>query len=237
MLIIRVDDCGWGTEHCIDKNMKEYRAFHKLFADRNIPYCAGVIPAVCSEEMILWMKDNFYSGVSTFLHGWEHKSLEINKAAGVRASTEFRGLDLTKQKQLIKNGLTKLECLRPIGFIPPFNCYDNNTIQACIDFNLIYFLVGAEERTGFIEGPERKEKYRKHSGVYVIPENIDLYFTGDFSKALKNIEYIKKIPQSNYPNILSLHCVWEYPNIKGKALPLLLDTIQDKVNDIRDFKE
>lgn len=229
MIIIRVDDVGWTYSKKPDFGMENYSKFHKLFKERNLPYCPAVIPGICDNEMIAWMKQNFYEDVSTFIHGWIHKNITRHTTA-----SEFGGLSFVKQKEIIYWGIETLKSLNPVGFVAPFNAYNDTTIKACAYWGLKYLLTGANSRDRKNRDPE---EYRIQHGMICIPEQLDLYCTGAYDKTMEVIETVKKLEPRDYPYIVSLHCIWEYPNLAGDALPRLLDAVQKKgVMDIRSFK-
>ena len=110
------------------------------FQNYNIPVTFGVIPYICrdnSEPMPLSLKkaeilkNAIDSGIlEAALHGYCHKGVSKTKNG---TYSEFSGLDYTAQFKKITEGKNLLKEMLKIEintFIPPWNSYDSNTIQA-----------------------------------------------------------------------------------------------------------
>lgn len=110
------------------------------FKNYNIPLTLGVIPYLCkdnSEPLPLALskaeilKNAIDSGIlETALHGYCHQS--VSKTSDGTYS-EFSGLDYKAQIKKITEGKNLLEEILKIKintFIPPWNSYDLNTIEA-----------------------------------------------------------------------------------------------------------
>lgn len=218
-IIIRVDDVGWGLKKRIDSLMADYSQFHSLFAERNIPYCPCIIPAICDESMVKWMVDNFYSEVAPCLHGWNHER-------STTPDDEFGGLEYYLIEDKLRKGIKQLDPLKVWGMSSPWNRYDNKVIDACKNVGLNFFFMGY--------GREKEEKFYANDDFVVLPVTPSLYVRS--GEALKSIKRLDKLSEQDYPHVLTLHCTWEYPNLKGNDLAKLLDNLKEK-HEIVDIKK
>ena len=99
-----------------------------FLAERNIPITLAVIPCDKNEEYILptdsaWLNLLKADNVEIALHGLTHQDL---------GKGEFGGLTFEESYRRLSKGKNFLEAqLRPITtFIPPFNAYNENTLNA-----------------------------------------------------------------------------------------------------------
>ena len=125
-----------------DLEMKLINAFQKY----NVPCTFGVIPYVHAGDVhdpapqdvvpltpmkASILKDAIEANVlEVALHGYSHQTILASPAGGY---TEFYGLNYDSQKQKITDGKALLEEMldtRVNTFIPPWQSYDLNTIQA-----------------------------------------------------------------------------------------------------------
>ncbi|MGA3296040.1 MAG: DUF2334 domain-containing protein [Candidatus Bathyarchaeia archaeon] len=107
----------------------------------NIPITFGIIPNASGKSPIDVDKDQlaFLQGIlpkesmyETALHGYTHMNATF-EPTGLGVS-EFAGLPLDRQRELLTQGLAILHSAFPSvsirTFIPPFDSYDNNTLIA-----------------------------------------------------------------------------------------------------------
>lgn len=108
----------------------------RTFEKNHIPLVLGVIPCDSNENFLFGQKYSFLpilkSGVKNnsieiALHGLTHQQI-ING--------EFTGLNIIEQNRRIQKGKSFLDSVFGINtktFIPPYNSYDDNTLQALVN--------------------------------------------------------------------------------------------------------
>lgn len=135
-IVFRFDDYG-----LTDKSFNN--ELFDVFAKAHVPLVVGVTPSkqmqypgsnrMLDEEEVTLLKKYLNDGViEVALHGYNHVDL-YNPTNGI---SEFRCLPYELQKEKIKMGKEYLESVlgrRVVSFIPPFNSYDNNTLEALKD--------------------------------------------------------------------------------------------------------
>jgi len=116
------------------------------FATHNVPCAIAVIPYVCEgdchnvapQEVVpldprkaVILEHAVETGLlEVALHGYSHQTIRDKKHGGY---TEFRGLDLTCQREKLAEGKALLERMLDLEvtcFVPPWNSYDQDTIVA-----------------------------------------------------------------------------------------------------------
>ncbi len=135
-LIIRLDDAA---EHM---NYKNWKRMEELLDKYNIKPIVGVIPDSKDQDFIKYDKiDNFWDLVLSWerkdwhiaMHGYQH--LLDSKNSGINPVnnySEFAGLSLEKQKEMIKKGYCIFisNGIEPKIFFAPAHTFDDNTIKA-----------------------------------------------------------------------------------------------------------
>jgi peptidoglycan/xylan/chitin deacetylase (PgdA/CDA1 family) len=108
----------------------------------------GVIPAVTEgsyhvpgigetrrlgQEKARFLREWLAAGtIDVALHGWNHRT-----RSGGPSHSEFRGMALNGQRTRIQNGRDLLQTAlgqKPSVFVPPWNAYDDQTLQALLEF-------------------------------------------------------------------------------------------------------
>jgi len=108
--------------------------FLQLFVENGIPQTYAVVPfkkdLTKDAVLVSLLKDQQARGLAEIaLHGYAHEN-----HAGKRRS-EFAGRPLEEQWEKIRSGKAHLERIfqrNVVTFIPPFNSYDQQTLQACV---------------------------------------------------------------------------------------------------------
>jgi peptidoglycan/xylan/chitin deacetylase (PgdA/CDA1 family) len=136
-IIFRIDDYGY------DNNPDFYPFLFKIFNKYNFMINVGVTPFkdINGEEtgLNLHEKEILFSGLDTGIieisqHGYTHANYNIAK--GFR--NEFKGWSYDIQYNKILKGKTYLENVFNVSvntFIPPYNLYDNTTINVLDSLN------------------------------------------------------------------------------------------------------
>ncbi len=138
--IIRLDDAAPRMNHF------KWKKIEILLRKYNIHPLIGIIPDVQDEELIIYEEDkNFWKKAKEWqtsgfahlaLHGYQH--VYHTKCAGinpVNQRSEFAGVSLNKQKEMLRVGYDKLkqEGICTDVFFAPSHTFDDNTIEALKD--------------------------------------------------------------------------------------------------------
>jgi len=104
-----------------------------LFRDRGVPLTVAAIPALLEQnaEALSFLAGSIGPMCEAAVHGWDHSD---RFHAGVPSqASELIGLSVEEQYERITRGLSafqeRLE-IKPATFVPPFNTYDGNTVEA-----------------------------------------------------------------------------------------------------------
>lgn len=143
VIVFRYDDVGVYSAEADPRTFAVDQAVFAAFAQRGLPLVAGVVPCSDSSDDVRttpaagwlsaeqpegqWLLDRFRDQrVEIAQHGVTHQRV----ATEVRS--EFLGIPLEIQRQRILAGKLRLEQMfnRPVEtFIPPWNSYDQNTLD------------------------------------------------------------------------------------------------------------
>ena len=104
-----------------------------LFRDKGIPLTVSVIPARLNNntEAVNLLVSSLGPRFEVALHGWDHYD-RVDGAVPAEA-TEFAGLPVAEQYARITKGISVLQGhlgVAPTTFVPPFNTYDSDTVEA-----------------------------------------------------------------------------------------------------------
>jgi peptidoglycan/xylan/chitin deacetylase (PgdA/CDA1 family) len=109
----------------------------------------GTLPL--GDAKIAFLRQAIADGsVDVALHGWDHRS-----RSSIAPHSEFRGLSAPEQISRIQQGrdlLRKTVNAEPTVFVPPWNSYDDNTLEALIQQG---FKCLSANRYGVARGPLR----------------------------------------------------------------------------------
>lgn len=135
--IIRLDDAAPRMNHF------KWNKVLNILRKYNIQPLIGIIPEVKDEELIVYEEDkDFWKKARTWqmaglahlaMHGYQH--VYHTKCSGinpVNQRSEFAGVSLDKQKEMLKRGYEKLkaEGIEADTFFAPAHTFDDNTIIA-----------------------------------------------------------------------------------------------------------
>ena len=213
--IVRVDDFPWDREKNHDSDLKLFKTFYDVINKYEINIVLGVIPAIILPEDIAYLKTLERVIVAT--HGYNHVGHDIDTG-------EFTTLSYAEKKKRIEKGRNILKDFNVIGFIPPFDSFDNELVQ--ILYNNGY---------RYITGRNENDAIRYMGNLVYLPSAMNLY-----SKARTIFDNLHKLDTTqDIIKVITLHCTWEYLTIpdlellcgelKGRTI-LLDDNI---LNDIK----
>ena len=172
-IFIRLDDA------CPKYDKHKWERMEQLLDKYKIRPLVGVIPDCKDPDMEKYPYDDlFWSETierwkkkrwTLALHGYEHvfntHDAGINP---VNQRSEFAGLSLEKQRQMIKNGVGILNSysIHPKVFFAPAHTYDNNTLKALMMESEIRVISDTPandvyHRDGFIFIPQQSGRVRK----------------------------------------------------------------------------
>ena len=135
--IMRLDDAAPRMNHY------KWRKMEDLLRKYDIHPLIGIIPDVQDEELIVYEEDkDFWQKVKAWqesgfahlaLHGYQH--VYQTKCGGinpVNQRSEFAGVSLGEQKEMLKKGYDKLQAagITADTFFAPAHTFDENTIKA-----------------------------------------------------------------------------------------------------------
>lgn len=136
MYLLRLDDASerW--------NRTNWLRMHQLCQKHGIKPIVAIIPLNQFEKCLVYSKDPAYhatmkawlqEGWTPALHGYHHV---LHASRGglnpVNNRSEFVGLPLVKQRELIRNGIFALKeiGINPSVFVAPAHTFDENTLKA-----------------------------------------------------------------------------------------------------------
>ena len=138
IIALRMDDYGLN-------NYEFNKKLFELHEKYDIPISVGVIPfdengkgSLDARETTLLIKYIKKGIVDVNLHGYNHKN---NLPEEIDGASEFYSMPKEIQMLWINRGKRYLETILGIevtGFIPPFNTYDNNTLNVLDSLNFNY---------------------------------------------------------------------------------------------------
>lgn len=139
-LALRFDDPSKTSNHQLESDiirLLEKHQFPATFAV--IPYKHnqdGTDSALAKQDIAHLINARIKNIIEVALHGYSHTNNGY-----LAKNSEFSGLSLKKQSQLIKMGRQLLDDIfdQPVtGFVPPWNSYDENTVLALKNLNFHY---------------------------------------------------------------------------------------------------
>lgn len=146
-LCFRLDDPHARSDHVLES------AVFALFARHTMPLCVAVVPfypmgssgrliGACQENMPHVADGLRLNRIQLAQHGYSHRNI-----AGMSSKqpSEFIGIDKDTQLTLITDGRRQLEegfATSISGFVPPWNMYDRNTIQALEEARFSFISAG-----------------------------------------------------------------------------------------------
>lgn len=144
LVAFRLDDPSSVSDHAIETKILE------LFASHGIPLTVAVIPfgqrnniSVPVDRGNVPHLMDFLSGghIEIAVHGYAHQGPRRTARGG---RTEFAGVAMTVQRKMLEAAKNQIGELtgQVTGFVPPFNTYDRNTVDAAADLGFSYLSGG-----------------------------------------------------------------------------------------------
>jgi len=205
-VLFRIDDYPTGVKPVIPNRFTEFNKVLVEFEKRELSYLLGVVPYLIDQEDIDYLKTLKHAVVA--LHGYDHNYhtfTELNRE-------EFKGWNTQSIVAKLKHGLdTSLKDFSIDAYIPPFNNFSQNLIDALIELNFNTITTGVnppifDYKTLSVMTP-------KHAFYGTSTEIIDHMTTFDKTK-----------------DHIALHLTWEiteYNEQKEWQLPKILDIVSD----------
>ena len=127
------------------------RPIFSIFERHSVPQTLGVVPNISAAdvhdpkqagemaldrngEVVEFLRKHMErTGSEVAMHGYTHRTNRFSRPRR-REHSEFRGLSLPEQQQMIEAGteiITRSLHIKPFTFIPPWNQLDQNTLLAC----------------------------------------------------------------------------------------------------------
>tara|TARA_R110002074_G_scaffold75089_2_gene171834 strand:- start:130 stop:753 length:624 start_codon:yes stop_codon:yes gene_type:complete len=207
-MLVRIDDYPTGIKPVIPNRFVEFDKVLSEFESRGLYYLLGVVPYLINEEDIDYLKTLDHAVIA--LHGYDHNYYtftELNRE-------EFKGWNTQSIIAKLKYGLeTALKDFNINAYIPPFNNFSQNLIDALIELNFDTITTGVnppnfDYKTLNVMTP-------KHAFYGTSTEIINNINISTFNKTKDHI---------------ALHLTWEIrerSEQKEWQLPSLLDIIND----------
>lgn len=144
-LAFRLDDPSPASDHALERRLIQ------IFARRRVPLTVAAIPFAvarsgeplsASPATLPHLMEAHEAGeIEVALHGHSH----VDRAPAGAGPSEYRGVALTTQRELLAAGKA---CLAGVfgesiaGFVPPWNTYDEHTLTAAADNGFAYLSAG-----------------------------------------------------------------------------------------------
>lgn len=154
---------------------EEMQAVNQVFIDEEIPVTLGIIPAGPDEEPITddaetcqhlqYIEENHSAKFEMALHGYTHQ-----QETDFHGASEFGGLPQEAQRErLLAAEEILTECVNSPSktFIPPFDTYDNNTVDVLREED--YTAVSGGNT--FTQSQYNETSYFKQGGILHIPQS------------------------------------------------------------------
>lgn len=147
-ITIRFDDPGSLSDHGLEKRILNLLSRHKASATvAVIPACETekgrvTLDTATAAHLIAAQKAGL---IEIALHGYNHAAHGKDIAFGQHS--EFASLPMAEQRAMIENGKCILEGVFQVpilGFIPPWNTYDQYTLKALAEVGFSYISAGWE---------------------------------------------------------------------------------------------
>ena len=139
---IRFDDPSAVSDHALERNLLDLLAKHGLPATFAVIPCASGQP-VCANSVPHLVEAARMGTVEIAQHGFDHES----RSPRGTPPSEFTGIALAEQTSRIAAGraiLREVFGTPVVGFVPPFNTFDEGTCVALATQGFQYLSAGAE---------------------------------------------------------------------------------------------
>ena len=191
-----------------------------------VPHTLGVIPSHPSGELLSDDPDMVAylnsikgtTGVELALHGWQH------------SASEFAGLTLTQAQAKITSGLAELQStlgIVPKTFIPPYNAFNSNTLQACVNKGLTRFSAASySDPAAWTESP---------AGLLHVPSVVDFQDwnnNGAVKGAAQIIQECEAALALRDTVVLQIH-FWAFGDSSGSLDPVPYQSLVDVLAWVR----
>ena len=129
-MLFRIDDYPTGIKPVIPNRFDEFDKVLLEFEKRKLKYLLGVVPYLINEEDVDYLKKLNYAVIA--LHGYDHNFHTFTESN----REEFKGWNTQSIIAKLKYGLdTSLKDFTIDSYIPPFNNFSQNLIDALVELN------------------------------------------------------------------------------------------------------
>ena len=205
--ITRIDDYPTGVKPIINNRFIKFSKVLSLFEERGLKYLLGVVPALINEEDISFIKSLEFCEVA--LHGFDHNFHTFSE--GNRE--EFKGWAKEDIREKLKEGLNILKDFQIRCYVPPFNIFNQELVDAVNDLAITSITSGCD-----------KPELDFHNLDVITPKRM---FYSKSTQILGCMEFFN----ANTDH-LSLHLTWEIEELNRLkehwALPKVLDILLEK---------
>lgn len=200
---VRIDDYPAGVRPILPDHNLKFDIVLQEFEKRSIYYVLGIVPNLINNEDLSYLKTLKY--MVPGLHGWDHNYYNWT------GSNTTEDISISEMKE----GLKRLKALdKPVEhYIPPFNHFEDNTIDNLISCGIKYIHTGSDWNI------------TRDDVTFITPKR---YFYG---RCYDILPFINILTEDDW---ICLHLTWQYDAIleKKSVLPYLLDLILEKTNDL-----
>lgn len=206
--MFRIDDYPTGVRPIMNDRFTKFDIVLQEFEQRDIPYLLGVVPALINEDDIEYLKS--LKNLNVALHGYDHHFFCFNEYN----REEFKGCSTHHIYTQLLAGLKILQDFDISTYIPPFNRYSQNLVDALIDANIETITTGVNPSVDI-----------DHKSLNVLTPRMEFY-----GRSTEIINHMHLFDIDN--DHIALHLTWEfdeYMKLSDKWLmPKLLDIYNDK---------
>jgi hypothetical protein len=130
VLYFRVDDFpGTKPEEFYRHNLENFREFHRVMSERDLPYVLGVIPRHATQEQLAWLWEQ--DGIEVALHGVDHDERFLDEFREHQTAEDIvQALSSGLRSLAVSPGMRESRSFFVRAYIPPHNVLNPRTIQA-----------------------------------------------------------------------------------------------------------
>jgi len=212
--VFRIDDYPTGVRPVVKDRFKKFSTVLDEFESRNTSYILGVVPALVDEDDIEYLLSLKFASIA--LHGYDHNFYCFDELKDNRE--EFKDSFTSEIYDSLSHGLSILKDFNIDTYIPPFNRYSQNLVDAVVRLGIKRITTGVNPDNNI-----------DHRGLEVLtPKDI---FYGRSTDIIDYMRYFN-------PNIdhVALHLTWEVDEYEKFGKNWYLPNVIKAYNDRQRFK-